>query len=200
MKFAIESSPDSFESWDARSNSHPPKSAQSQGRLRSRQAEWLLRARGATSRLMPSPTPVLHLLYVGISPSAPPAKGKAASKQTLSHRVRSHMRGNASGSTLRLSLGCILADQLGIALRRVGRRGRFTFSAGEQRLSEWMEENARVVWQVYEEPWLLEEKLISTLHLPLNLDQNTRNEFFPVLSGLRKAAKARAKALPILQG
>src|ERR1700682_3302499 len=33
------------------SNSPPPESAQSQGRLRSRQAEWLLRARGATSRL-----------------------------------------------------------------------------------------------------------------------------------------------------
>jgi hypothetical protein len=48
---ANESAPDSIESRDARSNSPPPKSAQSQGRLRSRQAEWLLRARGATSRL-----------------------------------------------------------------------------------------------------------------------------------------------------
>ena len=44
----------------------------------------------------------------------------------------------------------------------------------------------------------LEEKLISTLHLPLNLDQNTGNEFFPVLSGVRKAAKVHARALPIL--
>jgi hypothetical protein len=45
---------------------------------------------------------------------------EAASKQALSHRVRYHMRGNAEGSTLRLSFGCILADQLGIELRRVG--------------------------------------------------------------------------------
>jgi hypothetical protein len=139
-----------------------------------------------------------HLLYVGISPSAPPTNGKATSKQTLSRRIRSHLRGNASGSTLRLSLGCILAERLGIALRRVGRKGRFTFSAGEQRLSEWMEENARVVWKVCEEPWKLEERLISTLHLPLNLDQNTGDEFFPVLSGLRKAARVRARTLPIL--
>jgi hypothetical protein len=95
-----------------------------------------------------------HLLYVGISRSAPPKSGKAASKQNLSRRIRSHMRGNASGSTLRLSLGCILTDRLGIALRRVGRRGRFTFSAGEQRLSAWMEENARVVWKVCEETHL----------------------------------------------
>ena len=139
-----------------------------------------------------------HLLYVGISPSAPPTNGKAASKQSLLHRVRYHMRGNAEGSTLRLSLGCLLADQLGIELRRVGSGNRFTFSAGEQRLSEWMDENARVAWNVVEEPWKLEEKLISTLHLPLNLDQNAGNEFFPVLSGLRKAARVRARALPIL--
>ncbi len=139
-----------------------------------------------------------HLLYVGISPSAPPKNGKSASKQSLSHRVRYHMLGNAEGSTLRLSLGCILADRLGIELRRVGSGNRFTFSTGEKLLSEWMDENARVVWKVCEEPWKLEEKLISTLHLPLNLDQNRKNEFFPVLSGLRKAARVRANALPIL--
>ena len=139
-----------------------------------------------------------RLLYVGISPSAPPMNGKAVSKQRLSHRVRYHMRGNAEGSTLRFSLGCLLADQLGIQLRRVGSGNRLTFSAGELRLSEWMEENARVVWKATEEPWKLEEKLISTLHLPLNLDQNAANEFFPVLSGLRKAAKLQARVLPIL--
>lgn len=138
------------------------------------------------------------LLYVGISPSAPPMNGKAFSRQSLLHRVRYHMRGNAEGSTLRLSLGCLLAEELGIELRRVGSGNRFTFSSGEQRLSEWMGENARVAWKAIENPWKLEEKLISTLHLPLNLDQNARNEFFPVLSGLRKDAKLRARALPIL--
>ena len=46
--------------------------------------------------------------------------------------------------------------------------------------------------------WKLEQELISTLYLPLNLDQNARNEFFPVLSGLRKVAKVRARELPIL--
>ena len=49
-----------------------------------------------------------------------------------------------------------------------------------------------------EEPWKLEEKLISTLHLPLNLDQNVGDEFLPVLSGLRKAAKIRARTLPFV--
>jgi hypothetical protein len=97
-----------------------------------------------------------------------------------------------------MSLGCLLATQLEIELRRIGSGNRLTFSTGEQRLSEWMEETARVVWKALEEPWKLEEKLISTLHLPLNLDQNAANEFFPVLSGLRKTAKVRAREMPIL--
>src|SRR4051794_14767763 len=49
----------------------------------------------------------LRLLYVGISPKAPPKNGKPPSRQTLRSRIRSHFRGNASGSTLRLSLGCL---------------------------------------------------------------------------------------------
>src|SRR6185437_4481148 len=42
------------------------------------------------------------LLYVGISPSAPPLNGKPPSRQSLWHRIRYHYRGNAEGSTLRL--------------------------------------------------------------------------------------------------
>ena len=41
------------------------------------------------------------LLYVGISPKAPPANGRPASRQNLRTRLRYHMRGNAEGSTLR---------------------------------------------------------------------------------------------------
>jgi hypothetical protein len=37
--------------------------------------------------------------------------------------IRYHYTGNASGSTLRLTLGCLLAERLGIQLRRVGAAG-----------------------------------------------------------------------------
>ena len=97
-----------------------------------------------------------QLLYIGISPSAPPKNGKLPSKQSLNHRIRYHMQGNAEGSTLRLSLGCILAGQLGIQLRRVGSGKRLTFASGEQRLSEWLEDNARVAWLPCEAPWTVE--------------------------------------------
>ena len=53
----------------------------------------------------------LPLLYVGISPSKPPSNGKPPSKQSLAKRVRYHFAGNAEGSTLRLTLGCLLSDR-----------------------------------------------------------------------------------------
>ena len=141
-----------------------------------------------------------RLLYIGISPSAPPTNGKLPSKQLLNHRLRYHMQGNAEGSTLRLSLGCILAGQLGIQLRRVGSGNRLTFGTGEQRLSEWMEDNARVAWLPCAEPWTLEAQLIATVNLPLNLEQNSRCSFHWVLTELRRDAKRRARELPVLDG
>jgi hypothetical protein len=137
------------------------------------------------------------LLYIGISPS-PSRPGHGPSKRSLYERIPEHMNGNAFGSTLRLSLGCLLADELGIELRRVGSGDRLTFSSREERLSQWMDENARVVWMTGEESWKLERAMISTICLPLNLDDNDRNEFAPVLSELRSTARARARALPIL--
>lgn len=138
------------------------------------------------------------LLYVGISPKAPPKNGAAPSKQTLFDRIRYHYRGNAAGSTLRLTLGCLLAERLGIRLRRVGSGTRLTFADGESVLSKWMEENAFVVWVCDSEPWLLEEKIIGELSLPLNLDMNRQHSFHKTLSQIRKAAKDTARALPIV--
>jgi hypothetical protein len=135
----------------------------------------------------------LTLLYIGIAPKAPPKNGKPASTQRLYHRVRYHYRGNAEGSTLRLTLGCLLADTLGIRLRRVGSGNRLTFAGGEDALSTWMQRNAFVTWRVDPEPWLLEEQLIGRLALPLNLDQNQRHPFHAQLSALRRNAKAQAR-------
>ncbi|MFB6679965.1 GIY-YIG nuclease family protein [Streptomyces sp. NPDC056390] len=72
-----------------------------------------------------------RLLYVGI---APRYMANRTSTQNLRKRVRYHFRGNAAGSTLRLTLGCLL----GIELRRVGSGGaRMTFGkAGEAALTD----------------------------------------------------------------
>lgn len=139
-----------------------------------------------------------YLLYIGISPSAPPLNGKRASSQSLVHRIRYHFSGNAEGSTLRLTLGCLLSEELKIQLRRVGSGKRMTFSTGETIISQWMSDNARVTWLQCEEPWDLERSLISTVNLPLNLDQNRQHGFHSLLSGLRREAKARARVLPVV--
>jgi hypothetical protein len=107
------------------------------------------------------------------------------------------MRGNAEGSTLRLTLGCLLANELGIQLRRVGSGTRLTFGDGEKRLSDWMAENAFVSWEVCPEPWVLEGALIGALPLPLNLDRNASHPFCAPLTGIRRVAREAARALPV---
>ena len=133
------------------------------------------------------------LLYIGISPSEPPTNGKPPSRQNLNMRIRYHYRGNAEGSTLRLTLGVLLADVLGIQLHRVGSGKRLTFASGERRLTDWMAENALVVWAEDERPWVLEHEAFAALTLPLNLRDNTDNPFRDTLSALRSDAKRRAR-------
>jgi hypothetical protein len=100
---------------------------------------------------------------VGISPDRPPANGRAASKQNLRKRLRQHYTRTAAASTLRRTLGCLLAEELGLQLRRTGSSGRRTnFGEGEQQLSTWMANNAYVSWVVREQPWELEDELIGS--------------------------------------
>ena len=138
------------------------------------------------------------LLYVGISPKAPPKNGAKPSKQTMRERIRYHYQGNAEGSTLRLTLGCLLSEELDIELRRVGSGKRMTFAEGEGILSQWMADNAFVCWQQDDAPWLRERELIEELPLPLNLDANKSNPFAATVSGLRHSAREVARQLPVV--
>jgi hypothetical protein len=140
----------------------------------------------------------LFLLYVGIAPKAPPANGGKASQQTLRSRIRYHFQGNAEGSTLRLTLGCLLAKKLGISLRRVGSGNRMTFTAkGERAIPKWVAKNAKVCWMEHPAPWKVEERLIQTLSLPLNVQGNNHHPFCQTLRAIRAATKENARAMPI---
>jgi hypothetical protein len=140
------------------------------------------------------------LLYVGISPKAPPANGRAPSRSTLRQRLRTHYAGNAAGSTLRKTLGCLLGDEIGVALRRVGSGARYTFgNQGEQVLDSWMAEHARVTWHETEQPWLLEGQVLdSGLPLPLNVRDNPCAAHIQHLKSVRAAAMRSADLLPVL--
>jgi hypothetical protein len=135
----------------------------------------------------------LRLLYVGISPRRPSARRESPSSQNIRKRIRYHYRGNAKGSTLRLTLGCLLGEALGIRLQVVGHDGRMTFGGGELDLTEWMSQNALVAWAACPHPWLVESEAIRRLRLPLNLDQNDGDAFSTELSARRSAAKLSAR-------
>lgn len=139
------------------------------------------------------------LLYVGISPRRAPDNGRPASRQRLRNRVRYHFKGNAERSTLRLTLGCLLSDELQIELRRVGSGRRFTFAAGEAKLSQSMSENVEVTWMTCSEHWLVEPEIIRTLASPLNLEHNAKHPFYERLTAIRREHPLRALSLPVLQ-
>ncbi|MDF0531667.1 hypothetical protein P0W64_19200 [Tsukamurella sp. 8F] len=141
----------------------------------------------------------LTLLYAGISPRAPSTR---TNPQTIRDRIKNHFDGTASTSTLRLSLGCLLAAELdiGLQLRRPrtaatsapAKKPRRDFGAGEQVLSAWMAEHAFVSWIEDPEPWVREGELIKGLDLPLNLQGNRSNPFYPELKRARAELTARA--------
>ena len=129
------------------------------------------------------------LLYVGIAPESD------SSRKNLRSRLAEHFRGNAYGSTLRLSLGCLLGDRLGIELRRTASGKRMTFGPGERSLSDWLAQHALITFSVVAAPWRFEAQIINAISLPLNLEHNERHEFHGVLSALRSSSKKRARAL-----
>ena len=136
----------------------------------------------------------LTLLYIGISPK------NASSRQNLRKRVTYHYKGNAEGSTLRLTLGTLLAPISDFPLRRVGSGRRMTFThLGEQWLDNWLARNAFVCWTEHPEPWHLEHELLAANSLPLNIQDNRHHPYCSTLSAIRQEAKQQAREAPIAQ-
>ena len=135
------------------------------------------------------------MLYVGISPDS---RSKPGSRQGLRSRIRHHLCGNAEGSTLRRTLGVLLAQQSDFPLRRVGSGKRMTLThLGEQWLDQWLDENALLFWRTMDQPWLLEEEIIAKVSCPLNLRGNEAHPFNASLKGIRSAAIAAARDTPV---
>ena len=99
---------------------------------------------------------------------------------------------DVSRSTLRLTLGVLLSDTLGLELAPHHERLNFGVD-GEARLSSWMAENARVTWTKDQQPWIAEHELLHTLDLPLNVDGNMHHPFARVLSDRRIEARRLAR-------
>ena len=109
-------------------------------------------------------------------------------------RLRFHYQGHAEGSTLRLTLGCLLKSELGTVLRRSGKRLMFGDSA--VRLSEWMAENTAVTWVQIPAPRPLEKYLFESVDVPLNIEGNRLHPFCDELREIRDEARSLARKLP----
>ena len=89
-----------------------------------------------------------------------------------------HYRGNAEGSTLRLTHGVMLCEKIGFELRRFGSGKRKTFThLGEQWSDKWIDDNAFVVWVNHKYPWKIEKDTLKHFSLPLNIRDNNYHEF-----------------------
>ena len=66
-------------------------------------------------------------------------------------------------------------------------------------LSDWMAENAFVSWIESPEPWVVESDLITSVNLPLNLDQNLSSPFLEFIRATRRAAIEIARRSPAVR-
>lgn len=128
-----------------------------------------------------------ELLYVGIAPSS------STSKSLLRPRLVRHATGDASRSTLRLTLGVLLADELGLALGIHKARPNWG-PDGEAKLSRWMSEHARIAWAVHPEPWTVENELLVHATLALNIDGRS-SPFASELKDRRTDARRIARSI-----
>ncbi|WP_054532520.1 GIY-YIG nuclease family protein [Herpetosiphon geysericola] len=128
------------------------------------------------------------LLYLGISP----ARNNPTSRQNLRKRLRDHMLGRANSSTLRLSLGCLLSEQLNLKLAAYGPSKYVAFGEGEKRLSQWLAANTGLSWLVHPQPWLIKPELLQHYVLPLNIKGND-HPFVTTLEQIRAQATLEAR-------
>lgn len=134
------------------------------------------------------------LMYIGISPKKRTSNGNI-SNENINKRIGSHFgKVIAEWSTLRESLGNLLSKSRGldIKLKLINTRKNFG-PIGEQKLTEWMKEHARVCWFVIEKPWVIEKEVIRALNVPLNLKHNESHPFYHTLLGIRKEYRNEAK-------
>jgi hypothetical protein len=132
-----------------------------------------------------------RLLYVGIAPRKPSAAG-SVSDSTLRNRLLNHCRGPVASSTLRRTLAVLLKGELDLSITRT-KAGKLKMSPEhEARLTQWMDDNARVVWLVNPAPWEVEDHLIQgAVRLPLNI-RGSSDPFAKVLSTLLSQASPKA--------
>jgi hypothetical protein len=133
-----------------------------------------------------------RLLYVGIAPRHR-VSGKDRTRRTLRERMKNHLRGSISSSTLRISLAALLKGQKRILTERTP-RGSVRIGEHEDKVTSWMVSSGSVVWLQHSRPWEIEAQLMGMYSLPLNIKGNRDHPFAHELRLLRRALKTGGRA------
>ncbi len=103
-----------------------------------------------------------EVIYVGL-----------ASNSLKDRDIAKHFNGNAGGSTLRKSLGCLFGYNLIPRDSHYNSNGKTKFNVtDESKLSDWIKTNLIMFYYPNKEFDSVESRLIQALNPPLNLDKN----------------------------
>lgn len=126
-----------------------------------------------------------------------------ASKSLRTRDFKQHFEGNdASRSTLRKSLGCLMGFTFVPRNGTPNVRYKKFCPEDERKLSEWMREHLLLAYTVNPNPIFMERGLIEKLNPPLNLADNTNavnRDFRAYLSQLRSRPVGEGYPAPILR-
>ena len=133
----------------------------------------------ALSSDVPLRTDAGHLLYIG------------ATTQGLRTRIKQHLKGDGRVSSLRRTVGVMLADELQLRVH-LGRMN-FHFGEGEERLTRWLCDNTLISVHPTKNPMGAEKFLIGTLSTPLNITARRTHPYAKHLMNLKALCKKRAR-------
>ena len=121
------------------------------------------------------------LLYVG------------ATADSLRLRAMQHVVGDSRSSSLRMTVGALVADDLNLDPVGDGSRTYFNFGDGERRLTEWLCAHTRVAVHVTDQPFVFEKALLRSLAVPFNISDRKRHPYSKYLMNLRALYAGRPK-------
>lgn len=119
------------------------------------------------------------LLYIGAS-------------RNLRARISCHLKDDSSASTFRMSMGCLLKEDLDLTIFSQATRPTFAFGQGEARLTRWLCLNTAIAVWPCRDALDLEKALIKSLPAPLNITNRRQHPYARYLVQKRSEAAGRA--------
>lgn len=113
-----------------------------------------------------------------------------ASNDSLRVRIKRHVLGDTRSSTLRASLGLILAERLDLKIVPIPTKAYFCVEP-ERRLSDWIVSNTVVGYFETDDPFGLEKTMLASSAGKLNISGCRPNETSKRLKRLRSNASGR---------